>query len=56
MEITIKGEPKEIAALALELQGRQVQNTISFGTVSEEDIRSLRPTIDDNAEEVQPIR
>ena len=56
MEITIKGEPKEIAALALELQGRQVQNNISFGTVSKEDLSFLRPAIDDNAEEVQPIR
>ena len=51
MEITIKGSAKEIAALALELQGRQIQN---FNALSEDMLKILLPASDDTREEVRP--
>ena len=51
MEVTIKGSAKEIAALALELQGRQTQN---FNALSEDMLKILLPASDDTREEVRP--
>lgn len=43
MNIFIEGSPKEIAALALELQGRRGEAvTIDEGTVSEALLKSMR--------------
>lgn len=51
MEITIKGGAKEIAALALELQGRQVQK---FNSLSKDMLKILLPASDDTLEEARP--
>ena len=51
MQVTIDGTPKEIAALALELQERRVLEDLAHGVID-----SLQLSIDRSERELRPPR